>query len=97
MRVTEMGNLANGIAFDITEEVAKAIDALNESEESGIVWIPMEAKVKVLEAIKQSIKTRLPETGYVIEATEAEIKGLPFNAFAVPVTIGVARDIKVGG
>lgn len=85
MKVTEMGNLANCISFDIADVVRQKISDLEAKFEFD--WYSPESKDRVLELVKAEIKARLPEVGFVIEATKDEVSGLPFNAFAQPVTL----------
>lgn len=85
MKVTEMGNLANCISFDIADVVRQKISDLEAKFEFD--WYSHESKDRVLELVKAEIKARLPEVGFVIEATKDEVRDLPFNAFAQPVTL----------
>ena len=85
MKVTEMGNLANCISFDIADVVRQKISDLEAKFEFD--WYSPVAKDSVLELVKAEIKARLPEVGFVVEATKDEVRDLPFNAFAQPVTL----------
>lgn len=85
MKVTEMGNLANCISFDIADVVRQKISELEAKFEFD--WYDPTAKDRVLELVKAEIKARLPEVGFVVKATKDEVRGLPFNAFAQPVTL----------
>ena len=90
MKVTEMGNLANCISFDIADVVRQKISELEAKFEFD--WYCPLAKDRVLELVKAEIKARLPEVGFVVEATKDEVRGLPFNAFAQPVTLAKMGD-----
>ena len=85
MKVIEMGNLANSISFDIADVVRQKISELEAKFEFD--WYSPESKDRVLELVKAEIKARLPKVGFVVEATVDEVRGLPFNAFAQPVTL----------
>ena len=85
MNVTEMGNIADSMSDDIVVEVSNRIKDREEKFEFD--WYGTDAKETVLGFVKDALKKRLPEVGYVIEATKDEVRGLDFNAFAVPVTL----------
>lgn len=86
MNVVEMGRLrciANDIAEEVKEEIAKR-EAIKDFEWS---WFDHKCQSQIFDFIREKLNERLPEHGYIIEATKDEIRDLPFNALAKPVTL----------
>ena len=94
MNVTEMGNIADSMSDDIVVEVSYRIKDREEKFEFD--WYGTDAKETVLGFVKDALKKRLPEVGYVIEATKDEVRGLDFNAFAIPVTLAKLPEPNAG-
>ena len=96
MKVVEMGRIrciANDIAEEVKEEIAKR-EAIKDFEWS---WFDHKCQSQIYDIIRDKLNERLPKDGYIIEATEDEIRELPFNAFAKPVTIAQSEDSPCGG
>ena len=86
MKVVEMGRIrciANDIAEEVKEEIAKR-EAIKDFEWS---WFDYKCQSQIYDIIRDKLNERLPKDGFIIEATEDEIRELPFNAFAKPVTL----------
>lgn len=95
MKVIEMGRIrcmANDIAEEVKEEIAKR-EVIKDFEWS---WFDPKCQSQIFDIIRDKLNERLPNDGYIIEATEDEIRGLPFNAFAKPVTLSPV-DTSCGG
>ena len=86
MKVVEMGRIrciANDIAEEVKEEIAMR-EAIKDFEWS---WFDHKCQSQIFDFIREKLNNRLPENGYIVEATKEEIRALPFNAYEKPVTL----------
>lgn len=95
MNVVEIGRIrcmANDIAEAVKAEIAKR-EVIKDFEWS---WFDPKCQSQIYDIIRDKLNERLPEHGYIIEATKDEIRALPFNALSKPVTLSPV-DTSCGG
>lgn len=85
--------MANDIAEEVKAEIAKR-EVIKDFEWS---WFDPKCQMQIYDIIREKLNERLPEHGYIIEATKDEIRDLPFNALAKPVTLSQSEDSPCGG
>ena len=96
MNVVEIGRIrcmANDIAEEVKAEIAKR-EVIKDFEWS---WFDHKCQSQIFDIIRDKLNERLPEHGYIIEATKDEIRDLPFNALAKPVTLSQEQESPCGG